>query len=59
MAALARIGVVVGAHRRAWLARQRLLAAVSRVSAEQVLTPVRAELARYETARSAILRARG
>ena len=59
VAALARIGVVVGAHRRARLARQRLLAAVSRVSADQVVAPVRAELERYETARSAIVRARG
>ncbi|GAB2595768.1 GTPase [Microlunatus antarcticus] len=59
VAALARIGVVIGARRRARLARQRLLAAVSRVSADQVVTPVRAELERYETARSAILRARG
>ncbi|GAA3569918.1 50S ribosome-binding GTPase [Microlunatus spumicola] len=59
VAALARIGVVVGAHRRARLARQRLLASVARVSEDQVLVPVRAELARYEAARSAILRARG
>ena len=59
VAALARIGVVVGAHRRARLARQRLLAAVTRVSQEQVLAPVRAELQRYETARAAIARARG
>ena len=59
VAALARIGVVIGARRRARLARQRLLAAVSRVSADQVVAPVRAELERYETARSAILRARG
>jgi hypothetical protein len=59
VAALARIGVVIGAHRRARLARQRLLAAVTRVSQEQVLAPVRAELQRYETARAAIARARG
>ena len=59
VAALARIGVVIGARRRARLARQRLLASVSRVSADQVVAPVRAELERYETARSAILRARG
>jgi GTP-binding protein EngB required for normal cell division len=59
VAALARIGVVVGAHRRARLARQRLLAAVSHVSADQVVAPVRAELERYEAARAAILRARG
>jgi hypothetical protein len=59
VAALARIGVAVGARRRARLARQRLLAAVTRVSSEQVLVPVRAELERYETARSAIVRAQG
>ena len=59
VAALARIGVVIGARRRARLARQRLLAAVTRVSQEQVLAPVRAELQRYETARAAIARARG
>ena len=59
VAALARIGVVVGAHRRARLARQRLLAAVAKVSQDQVLAPVRAELQRYETARAAIARARG
>ncbi len=59
VAGLARIGVAVGARRRARLARQRLLAAVGQVSAEQVVAPVRAELERYEAARSAIARARG
>jgi GTP-binding protein EngB required for normal cell division len=59
VAGLARIGVAIGARRRARLARQRLLAAVSRVSAHRVVAPVRTELERYETARSAILRARG
>ena len=59
VAALARIGVVIGAGRRARLARQRLLTAISGVSAEQVVAPVRAELKRYEAARSAIVRARG
>ncbi|SDU82542.1 50S ribosome-binding GTPase [Microlunatus sagamiharensis] len=59
VAALARIGVAVGARRRARLARQRLLAAVSRVSAGSVVAPVRVELERYEAARAAILRARG
>jgi len=59
VASLARIGVVIGAHRRARLARQRLLTAVSQVSAEQVVAPVREELQRYETARAAIVRALG
>ena len=59
VAALARIGVIIGAGRRARLARHRLLAAISRVSADQVVAPVRAELERYETARAAIVRARG
>jgi hypothetical protein len=59
VAALARVGVVIGARRRARVARQRLLAAITRVSAEQVVAPVRAELERYETARAAIARARG
>ena len=59
VAALARIGVAVGAQRRARLARQRLIAAVSRISATAVVAPVRGELERYESARSAILRARG
>ena len=58
VAALARIGVVVGARRRAALARQRLRAAVGRVSEQLVLTPVRDELERYERARSALARAR-
>jgi hypothetical protein len=58
VAALARIGVVVGARRRAALARQRLRAAVGRVSEQLVLDPVRDELARYERARSALARAR-
>ena len=39
VAALARIGVVIGARRRARLARQRLLAAVTRVSQEQCSPP--------------------
>ena len=59
VAGLARIGVVIGAHRRARLARQRLLAAIARVSADQVVAPVRVELERYEVARAAIARARG
>ncbi len=59
VAALARVGVAVGARRRAGLARQRLLAAVSRVSADQVVAPVRTELERYAAARAAILRAQG
>ena len=59
VAGLARIGVAIGARRRARLARQRLLANVSRVSADRVVAPVRTELERYEAARSAILRARG
>ena len=58
LAALARIGVNLGARRRAALARHRLLAAIGQVSENEVLTPVRVELDRYEAARTALRSAR-
>ena len=59
LAGLARIGVEVGARRRSAKARQSLRAAIARVTGELVIEPVKAEQARYESARLALLRARG
>lgn len=59
LAALARIGVEIGARRRVRQARQRLRAAIGRVSDELVIEPVLAEQERYETAWQALARARG
>jgi GTP-binding protein EngB required for normal cell division len=59
LAALARIGVEVGARRRSAKARQSLRAAIARVTGELVIEPVKAEQARYESARLALERARG
>jgi len=58
LAGLARIGVEVGARRRTAKARQLLRAAIARVTGELVVAPVKAEQARYESARSALERAR-
>jgi GTP-binding protein EngB required for normal cell division len=57
LAGLARIGVEVGARRRTAKARQSLRAAIARVTGELVIEPVKAEQARYENARLALLRA--
>ena len=57
VAGLARIGVEVGARRRTARARQALRAAISRVTGELVVAPVRAEQERYEQARLALERA--
>ena len=59
VAGLARIGVEVGARRRTAKARQSLQAAIGRVTGELVIAPVKAEQARYESARLALERARG
>jgi GTP-binding protein EngB required for normal cell division len=59
LAGLARIGVEVGARRRVAKARQSLRAAIARVTGELVIEPVKAEQARYESARLALERARG
>ncbi len=59
LAGLARIGVEVGARRRVRQARMALRASIGRVSQEQVVVPVRAELDRYARARDALERARG
>jgi hypothetical protein len=59
LAGLARIGVEVGARRRAARARQLLRAAIARVTGELVINPVKAEQERYESARLALERARG
>ena len=58
VAALSRIGVVVGARRRAARARSVLLAAIRRVSDRLVIEPLQAERKRYEDARAALERAR-
>jgi GTP-binding protein EngB required for normal cell division len=57
VAGLARIGVEVGARRRAAKARQLLRAAIARVAGELVIDPVKAEQERYERARLALERA--
>jgi GTP-binding protein EngB required for normal cell division len=59
VAGLARIGVEVGARRRTAKARQSLRAAIGRVTGELVIDPVKAEQARYKSARLALERARG
>ena len=59
LAGLARIGVEVGARRRTARARQALRAAISQVSGELVVAPVRAEQERYEQARLALERVTG
>ena len=59
LAGLSRIGVEVGARRRVRQARQALRRAIGRVSAELVVSPVNAELERYDQASQALQRARG
>jgi GTP-binding protein EngB required for normal cell division len=59
LAGLARIFVEVGARRRMSKARQLLRAAIARVTGELVVDPVKAEQARYESARVALERVRG
>ena len=59
VAALSRIGVEVGARRRARAARRSLLRAIDQVTATHVVEPVRAELDRYHAAQAALARARG
>jgi GTP-binding protein EngB required for normal cell division len=56
VAGLARIGVEVGARRRAAKARQSLRAAIARVTGELVIDPVKVEQERYERARLALQR---
>jgi GTP-binding protein EngB required for normal cell division len=56
VAGLARIGVEVGARRRAARARQSLRAAIARVTGELVIDPVKTEQERYERARLALQR---
>jgi GTP-binding protein EngB required for normal cell division len=56
LAGLARIFVEVGARRRTSKARQLLRAAIARVTGELVIEPVKAEQARYESARLALER---
>ncbi len=58
VAALSRIGVVVGARRRARRARSALRRSVAAVADRLVVEPVRVEQQRYEDARSALQRAR-
>jgi GTP-binding protein EngB required for normal cell division len=59
VAGLSRIGVEVGARRRAARARASLRSAISKVTTELVLSPVNVERERYESARSALARAQG
>ena len=56
---LSRIGVEVGARRRMARARQVLRAAITTVTGELVVAPVRAEQERYEQARKALERVAG
>lgn len=59
LAGLSRVGVGVGARRRAASAHRRLHRAVSAVTDELVVAPLATEGARYEAARGALQRARG
>jgi GTP-binding protein EngB required for normal cell division len=59
VAGLSRVGVEVGARRRAARARSALRAAISKVTDDLVVTPVQTERERYEDARSALARAQG
>lgn len=59
VAALARIGVVVGARRRAVRARGALRRSIAAVTDQLVLEPVRVERQRYDDAQTALDRARG
>jgi hypothetical protein len=59
LAGLARIGVEVGARRRAVNASRALRRSIARVTNELVLAPVEAERERYEKARVALERAHG
>ncbi|GAA1431413.1 50S ribosome-binding GTPase [Microlunatus lacustris] len=58
VAALSRIGVVVGARRRARRARAALRRAVAAVADRLVVEPLRVERQRYEDAQAALERAR-
>ena len=58
VAALSRIGVVVGARRRAARARAALLRAIGAVTERLVVEPLRAERTRYDDARAALEEAR-
>jgi len=58
VAALSRIGVVVGARRRARRARAALRRAVAAVADRLVVEPLRVERQRYDDARAALERAR-
>jgi hypothetical protein len=59
LAGLARIGVEVGARRRALNASRALRGSIARVTNELVLAPVETERERYEKARVALERAHG
>lgn len=59
VAALSRIGVVVGARRRARQARAALRRSIAVVSERLVLEPLRTERQRYEDARAALRQAQG
>lgn len=59
VAGLSRIGVEVGARRRALRARSALRSAIGRVSKEHIVAPVNGELERYEKSRVALERASG
>jgi GTP-binding protein EngB required for normal cell division len=59
LAGASRVGVEVGARRRALRARSALRSAINRVTAELVIDPVTRERDRYENARAALERACG
>ncbi|HET9872864.1 MAG TPA: GTPase [Propionibacteriaceae bacterium] len=58
LAGISRIGVEVGARRRAGKASQELRRAIAQVTRKQVLEGVDGEIARYESARTALERLR-
>lgn len=59
LGALSRLGVEVGARRRARAARSRIVASVGRVTQRAIVDPVKTELDRYERVRLALETAAG
>lgn len=59
LAGLSRIGVAVGARRKAVRARVALRKSIAKVAATEIVAPVTAELDRYDRARTAVRTAQG
>ncbi len=57
LAALSRVGVSLGARRKAVRAHVALRKAIAKVAAAEIVAPVTAELERYENARAAVRKA--